>query len=176
MQRMTLAIACATAVGITLVSSLGSPRALGDETAGPTGSFNKLIQDIFDAEAKGDAAAMTAVFSHDGVLLPPGHETPIEGTDGIRRFFDEYVKTNSLENHKVTRTVLLRSGPNTLVDAGTWSGDQRAQGGKQAKHETGTYLAVGLLINGKWELWAVSWQDTTTPSALSQVGASPSDK
>jgi len=179
MQRTALATLCATATGIALLSGLMSPRALGDEPMGPAAAFDKIIQDLFDAEAKGDAAAMSALFSREGVLLPPGVVSPIEGIDGIGRFFNEYVKTNRMDNHKVTRTTLLQSGPSTLIDAGTWSGDIPAQGSAQVKHETGTYLAVGLLINGRWELWAASWQNAAaSPSALPQLGAtpSPSDK
>jgi ketosteroid isomerase-like protein len=167
---------CATAVGIALVTGHLSPRAWGDEPKMPGETFDKIIQDLFDAEARGDAAAVTALFSRDGVLLPPGGVSPIEGADGIRRFFDEYVKTNRMDNHTVTRKVLLKSAPDTLIDAGTWSGDIRAHDGAQTNHATGTYLAVGLLVNGRWELWAASWQNNTTSSALPQVGASPSDK
>jgi len=46
---------------------------------------------------KKDAAALTALYTSDAVLLPQGTDQPIVGTDDIRKFMDEMVK-QKLEN------------------------------------------------------------------------------
>jgi uncharacterized protein (TIGR02246 family) len=148
----------ATAAAIGLVSGLVSPpAAVGDEPKPPTEAFHEIVQNLIDAENNEDAAAMTALFAENAILLPPGGEAPIEGTDNIRSFLNNYAK-HKMNNHKITPTILMLGGPESMIDAGTWSGDVPAQNGGQATHVTGTYLAVGILVDGQWKLWADSWQ------------------
>src|SRR6516165_9460926 len=50
-----------------------------------------------EAFNKKDAAALTALYTADAVLLPQGTDQPIIGADNIRKFMDEMVK-QKLEN------------------------------------------------------------------------------
>jgi uncharacterized protein (TIGR02246 family) len=171
----------ATAAAIALVSGLASPPpAVGDAPKLPTETFHQIVQNLIDAENHEDAAAMTALFADDAILLPPGGEGPIQGTDNIRRFLNDYAK-HKMDNHKITPTMLMLGGPRSMIDSGTWSGDVPAQNGGQATHVTGTYLAVGILVDGKWKLWADAWQvksptDASGSSTPPQVGSSMPSK
>jgi uncharacterized protein (TIGR02246 family) len=177
-RKVTLRAAVAA---IALVGALASPIATaGDEPTQPVAAFHDIIQSLVDAENRNDAAAMAALFTEDAILLPPGGEEPIQGREFIRKFLDDYAK-HKMDNHKITPTVLMLGGPRTMIDAGTWSGDVPAQNGGQATHVTGTYLAVGILVDGQWKLWANSWQakpaaDASGSSTPPQAGASTPNK
>lgn len=159
----------ATVAAIALVIGNALPSAVaGDEPKLPTEEFHDIVQSLIDAENRNDAAAMAALFTEDAILLPPGGGQPIQGQDNIRRFLNEYAK-HKMDNHKITPTVLMLGGPRTMIDAGTWSGDAPAQNGAPPTHLTGTYLAVGILVDGQWKLWADSWQ---TKSDVAASGSS----
>ena len=171
----------ATVAAIALIGVLASPvAAAADEPTEPTATFHEIIKNLVDAENKGDAAAMAELFTDDAILLPPGGGEPIQGREFIRKFLDDYAK-HKMNNHKITPTVLMLGGPRTMIDAGTWSGDVPRQNGGQATHVTGTYLAVGILIDGQWKLWANSWQakaptDVSGSSTPPQAGTSTPNK
>jgi uncharacterized protein (TIGR02246 family) len=172
----------ATAAAVALVSGLASPRAVaGEATKLPTEVFHEIIQKFSDAEDKGDAQELASLFVEDAILLAPGVEQPIQGEENIQRFLVEHMK-HKLENHKIEPTVLMSTGPKTMVDAGVLSGDVPEQNGAPAMHVTGSYLAVGVLRQGRWKLWALSWfrnppapafAGTSTPP---QAGASTPNK
>ena len=170
---------CVTATAITLLNVLASaPAAAGDEPMLPAEVFHQIFQNLVDAENRGDTAAMAALFAEGAVLMPPGAKEPIQGRDGIRRFLDEYAK-HKMDNRKITPTALMIGGPKTMIDAGIWSGDVPAQNGAQAASVTGTYLAVGVLVDQRWKLWAVSWQASDSGafgSSTPQVGTSTPNK
>jgi len=147
----------ATAAAIALVIGFASPPVVaGGAPMTPTEVFHEIIQKFVIAEDKGDAEALAALFAEDAILLAPGVEEPIQGNDNIRRFLVEHIE-HKLDNHKITPTALMLTGPKTMVDAGVLSGDVPGQTGAQAMHVTGTYLAVGVLSNGQWKVWALSW-------------------
>ena len=176
-MRLTARL-CATAAVLTLVAGLPARQAAAaDEPQLPTQIFQQLIQDLIDAENKGDAEAMAALFSPGAILLPPGGEV-IQGRANIRTFLADYAK-RKLDNHAITSTVLLRGGEQSMIQAGTWSGDVPGQNGAAATHVTGTYLAVGIYNDGQWKLWADSWQIKPAAggagAAPPQVSASPSE-
>jgi ketosteroid isomerase-like protein len=50
---------------------------------------------------KGDAAAMTALYTSDAALLPQGSDQPIIGEANIRKFFDDWFNQR-LENAQTT--------------------------------------------------------------------------
>jgi uncharacterized protein (TIGR02246 family) len=168
---------CAIALIVLIDGLVSHFAAAADEPKLPLATFHEIVQKLIDAENNQDAAAMAALFSEDAILLPPGAEQPIQGKVSIRRFLDDYAK-RKMDNHTITPTVLMLGGPQSMIEAGTWSGDVPAKQGAQATHETGTYLSVGILVDGKWKLWATSWQGRSDTggngsSALPQVSTSP---
>ena len=180
-MRMTARL-CATAVAITLVGGLASPpAAAGDEPMQPQAAFHEIVQKLVDAENREDDAAMAELFTDDAILLAPGRDQPIQGKEKIRAFLKEYAK-HKMDNHKITSSALLIGGTKTMIDTGTWSGDVPAQDGAQPTRVTGTYLAVGIFVDGQWKLWADSWQVASPTGAFvgsstpPQVGTSTPNK
>ena len=174
----TMARLCATAAAITLVCGLASPPAFA-ETKLPTEVFHDIIEKFASAEDQGDAEALAKLFTDDAILVPAGVEQPIQGQENIRRFLKDYIKYK-MENHKITPTALMLAGPKTMIDAGITSGDVLGQDGALT-HVTGTYLAVGILVDQQWKLWAVSWNRDFPTDAFSslmppQAGSSTPNK
>jgi uncharacterized protein (TIGR02246 family) len=172
----------ATAAALAVVSVLASPPAnAGEETMHPTDVFHGIIERFSDAEDKGDAKALASLFAEGAILMTPGVAEPIQGEENIARFLVGHMK-NKLENHKIEPTALMLTGPKTMVDAGILSGDLPGQNGAPAMHVTGSYLAVGVLSQGQWKLWALSWfRNPPAPafagsSTPSQAGAATPNK
>src|SRR5215469_15643952 len=164
---------CATATALALVSGLASPPAnAGEETKPPIEVFHGIIEKFSDAEDKGDAKALASLFAEGAVLMTPGLDQPIQGEENIARFLVEHMK-NKLENHKIEPTALMLTGPKTMVDAGVLSGDLPGQNGAPAMHVTGSYLAVGVLSQGQWKLWALSWFRNPPAPAFAGSSAPP---
>jgi uncharacterized protein (TIGR02246 family) len=62
----------------------------------------RLDDKWLEAFNKKDAAALTALYTADAVLLPQGIDQPIIGTDNIRKFMDQMIK-EKLENMVLRR-------------------------------------------------------------------------
>src|ERR1700733_6019453 len=68
--------------------------ALADD---PKTIAQRLDDKWIEAFNKKDAAALTALYTADAVLLPQGKDQPIIGASNIRNFMDEMIK-EKLEN------------------------------------------------------------------------------
>jgi uncharacterized protein (TIGR02246 family) len=110
-------------------------------------------QKWIEAYNAGDAAALTALYSKDAALLPQGVAEPLIGQAIIRKFFDDAVKQR-VAKLSLPVTEAKMAGPDTLFDAGTWSGDVPAANGNAAAHVSGTYLNIWLREGPNWRLEA----------------------
>ena len=180
MRRTTTSYPTVAAIAL-VIALASSPLIAGEEPEAATAIFHEVVQQLVDAENRGDVETMGGFFTDDAILLPPVVEEPIQGKDKIRAFLKEYAK-HKMDNHEITPAALLVGGPKTMIDTGTWSGDVPAQDGAQPTHVTGTYLAVGVLVDGQWKLWANSWQMApfmgalVGSSTLPQAGTSTTNK
>jgi uncharacterized protein (TIGR02246 family) len=103
-----------------------------------------------------DAAALTALYTADAVLLPQGTDQPIIGADNIRKFMDQMV-TQKLENMVLPVTQANMIDPKSLYQAGTWAADSAGQ------HVTGTYLSVIVQDGADWKYRADTWNMMPPP-------------
>ena len=114
----------------------------------------KSIADAMDAKwiqafNKGDAAALTALYTKDAVLIRGTTAEPVVGTDNIRKYYDGEV-AHQLQSVTLKQTETRALGPNTILDAGVWAGDvPDAKLGKPL-HLSGTYIGLAG-ANGRWE-------------------------
>jgi len=155
---------------LAVIIGFGSPPVTaGEAPEASTAIFHEVVQQLVDAENRGDVVTICALFTDDAILLPPAIDAPIQGKDKICTFLEEYAN-HKMGNHKIMPSALLLRGPQSVIDTGTWSGDVPAQNGAQAMQVTGTYLAIGVLVDGQWKLWANSWQMAPFTRAL--VGSS----
>src|ERR1700686_1696788 len=97
------------------------------------------------AAAKGDGAALAALYSPDGQVMPAGSD-PIRGAEAIQRFWqgalDSGVAAIGLKTVEV-----FGHGP-TATEVGEY--ELRDKAGKVLDH--GKYIVVWQYANGKWKL------------------------
>src|SRR5262249_17774254 len=105
-----------------------------------------------------DAAALTALYTADAVLLPQGVDQPIIGTENIRKLMDQMVNAK-LENMVLPGAQANMIEPNSLYQAGTWSADAGGQ------HINGTYMSVIVQDGGNWKYRADTWNMMPPPPA-----------
>jgi uncharacterized protein (TIGR02246 family) len=105
-----------------------------------------------------DAAALTALYTADAVLLPQGVDQPIIGADNIRKFMDQML-AQKIDNMALPLAEANMLDPKHLYQAGTWSADAGGQ------HINGTYLSVIAEDGGGWKYRADTWNMMPPPAA-----------
>jgi uncharacterized protein (TIGR02246 family) len=106
---------------------------------------------------KKDAAALTALYTADAVLMPNGVAQPIIGTDNIRKYWEEFVK-QPLANAALPVSEANMLNPTSLYSLGTWSADAGEQ------HITGTWMSVFVQDGGTWKYRADTWNMMPPPA------------
>lgn len=126
----------------------------------------RLDDQWVEALNKRDAAALTALYTADAVLLPQGSDQPIIGTDNIRKFMDQMVQ-QKIDNMALPIAEANMIDPKHLYQAGTWSadaGDQRV---------SGTYMSVIVDDGTGWKYRADTWNMMPPPAATTASATTP---
>ncbi|MGY8705364.1 DUF4440 domain-containing protein [Bradyrhizobium sp. 18BD] len=127
----------------------------------------RLDDKWIEAFNKKDAAALTALYTADAVLLPQGKDQPIIGANNIRKFMDEMIG-EKLENMVLPVAEANMLDQKSLYQAGTWAADAGGQ------HVTGTYLSVIVQEGADWKYRADTWNMMPPPPAASATTGSSS--
>jgi uncharacterized protein (TIGR02246 family) len=120
-----------------------------------------------EAYSKNDAAALTALYTVDAVLLPQGSAQPIIGASNIHKFMDEMIK-QKLENMVLPVAQANMLDSKSLYQAGTWAADAGGQ------HVVGTYMSVIVLDGANWKYRADTWNMMPPPPEV--TGSTSSNK
>ena len=156
-----------TLSALAMILAVAAPAFAADDAM----SISKQINDSWLAAAnKGDAAALTALYTNDAVLMPHGVAQPIKGEANIRKFFDELVKA-PLENTAIPITESKMLDPNTVLTAGPWSGDVPASANNPKIHLEGTYLGIAVRQGSDWKITADTWNQMPPPAAQPTTAA-----
>jgi uncharacterized protein (TIGR02246 family) len=119
-----------------------TPAAYAD---GVKGAIEAANGQFSAAAAKGDGAAVAALYSPDGQVMPPGSD-PIRGAEAIQKFWqgalDSGVAAIGLKTIEV-----FGHGP-TATEVGEY--ELRDKAGKVLDH--GKYIVVWQHTDGKWKL------------------------
>ena len=131
----------------------------------------RLDDKWIEAFNKKDAAALTALYTADAVLLPQGKDQPIIGANNIRNFMDEMIK-EKLENMVLPVAEANMLDQKSLYQAGTWAADVGGQ------HVTGTYMSVVVQEGADWKYRADTWNQMPPPAAADSatIGSSSTKK
>jgi uncharacterized protein (TIGR02246 family) len=97
------------------------------------------------AAAKGDGAALAALYTTDAQVMPAGSD-PIKGTDAIQKFWQGALDSGIAAIGLKTIDV-FGHGP-TATEVGAY--ELRDKAGKVLDH--GKYIVVWRNVDGKWEL------------------------
>jgi uncharacterized protein (TIGR02246 family) len=127
----------------------------------------RLDDKWLDAFNKKDAAALTALYTADAVLLPQGKEQPIIGANNIRKFMDEMV-SEKIENMVLPVAAANMLDQKSLYQVGTWAADAGGQ------HVTGTYMSVVVQEGAVWKYRADTWNMMPPAAAASATTGSSS--
>src|ERR1700737_3179836 len=138
--------------------------ALADD---PKTIAQRLDDKWLEAFNKKDAAALTALYTADAVLLPHGKDQPIIGTNNIRNFMDGMIK-EKIENLVLPVAEANMLDQKSLYQAGTWAADAGGQ------HVTGTYMSVVVQEGANWKYRADTWNMMPPPPAESATTGSVS--
>jgi uncharacterized protein (TIGR02246 family) len=122
----------------------------------------RLDDKWIEALSKKDAAALTALYTADAVLLPQGKDQPIIGANNIRNFMDGMIK-EKIENMVLPVAEANMLDQKSLYQAGTWAADVGGQ------HVTGTYMSVVVQEGADWKYRADTWNQMPPPAAAASA-------
>ena len=104
---------------------------------------------------EGDWAALTAMYTDDAVIMPPGSEA-VEGTEAILAFFDAGSGDVSLE----LTTLEVFSVEGAALEVGSWV--MTAADGSHADH--GNYMAAFKQTDDGWKIARDMWNSNMAPA------------
>jgi len=109
------------------------------------------------AAEKGDGAALAALYSPDGQVIPPGSD-PIRGTEGIQKFWQGALNSGVAAIGLKTIEVFGRAP--TATEVGEY--ELRDKAGKVLDH--GKYIVVWQHADGRWKLLRDMFSTNVPPS------------
>jgi uncharacterized protein (TIGR02246 family) len=108
----------------------------------------QLQQKWLQAYNKGDAAALTALYTKDAIMAPAGMTQPIIGETNLRIYFEGDLKQR-LVNLFIKSAETQQIDTSTIVDAGVWGGDIPGDNGK-LMHINGSYIVTIVHQGSDW--------------------------
>ncbi|MFN4143567.1 YybH family protein [Aestuariivirga sp.] len=104
---------------------------------------------------RGDTAAVAALYTEDGMLLPPG-EAVVSGRSGIAAYWKAGADMG-LSNLQLRATEVESHGP-MAFESGEASFDVKASDGNKTTAKV-KYLVVWKNVDGAWKLHRDMWND-----------------
>jgi uncharacterized protein (TIGR02246 family) len=162
---LALAAACRPAPKAETESMGGAPAAAA--AAGLSAEDEAAIRAADQAWAKaassGDAAAITAFYASDGVLLPPGSPA-LHGTEEIGKFFSGM--TGAVSGPFELKTTAVEGRGDLALSTGTYTAKltPKKAGAKPFPTEEGKYVGVmKKQPDRSWKLIYDIWNTSTAP-------------
>lgn len=156
------------AFAIALLLAIATPALAQD----PKSITEQGLAKWADAYNKGDAAALTALYTNDATLMPDGVAQPVIGEAAIRKFFDGWLQQR-LTNVAIPLTAAKLIDNKTIWAAGTWSGDVPGQNGGPDMHVGGTWMSLTTLQGNDWKLSADTWNMLPPPTPAATAMSAP---
>jgi len=149
----------ATTRAWTLGLVLGTFASVSAQDAGVRGSIDAGNRAFMDAAAKGDAAALAALYTADGEAFPPNGEMA-KGRQAIQGMWKSALDSGIAKVDLVT-TEAQPAGANLAFEVGTYA--LQTKDGKTA--DRGKYVVVWKKENGRWMLHRDIWNSSMPPAA-----------
>ncbi len=109
------------------------------------------------AVARGDAAAIAALYTSTAEVLPPGGEAA-KGREAIQKVFQGGIDAGM--NNLTLTTLELEVHGDTAHQVGTWA----TKGKDGATADTGKYIVIWKNEGGKWRIHRDIWNSNTPPA------------
>ena len=100
--------------------------------------------------ADGNVAAVAALYTEDGMLLPPGNES-VTGTDAIAAYWQAALSAGP--SVFMLDTLEVEQHDETAVEVGAF----RITGKEGVLLDTGNYIVIWKNIDGNWKLHRDIW-------------------
>jgi uncharacterized protein (TIGR02246 family) len=163
---LALAAACQSAPKAE-TESMGAGGPPAAAPAGLSAEDEKAVRAADEAWAKaasaGDAAALTAFYAADAVLMPPGSPA-VRGTDEIGKFFSGM--TSAFSSPFELKTAAVEGRGDLALSTGEYTVTltPRKKGAKPLPTEEGKYLGVmKKQPDGSWKLIYDIWNTNAAP-------------
>jgi len=127
---------------VCLAATHLTPAAYADGTKSAIEAANAQFS---AAAAKGDGAAMAALYAADGQVMPAG-SNPIRGTEAIQKFW-QGVLDSGIATVELKTVEVFGHGP-IATEVGAYK--LRDKAGKELDH--GKYIVVWRRVEGQWKL------------------------
>jgi uncharacterized protein (TIGR02246 family) len=141
---------------LTTLAAMPAAFAAGDPAGEARTAIEAANAKFSEVFARGDAAALAALYTADATLLPPG-ETMLEGSAAIGQYWkkshDSGVASAKLTTEKVERDgdVAIETGKVELL--------VRAQGKPEATAHAKYLVVWKLQADGTWKMHRDIWND-----------------
>lgn len=115
-----------------------------------------------DASLKGhlekNAGKITAVYTNDAVILPPGGIKPVMGIDSIRSYYEKgFAGTGSIVVIKTENIRYDVVDENNATELGSYVIQYKDSGSSNIKEFKGEMLIVWKKVNGEWKIYLDMW-------------------
>ena len=109
------------------------------------------------AAAKGDGAALAALYAKDGQVMPAGSD-PISGSDAIQKFWQGALESGI--SGVTLKTIEVYGQGATATEVGQY--ELRNKAGNVLDH--GKYIVIWQHANGKWQLLRDMFSTNASPA------------
>lgn len=149
-RRRSGIVGVCAAVGVIVA---GASYAAAQTTDDAAGSIAAASASFSRAYMAGDTATIRALYTEDGMLLPP--ERTVEGRDAITRYFAPGSRRENTHHAMVSERLEVTG--DVAVDVGTWHNRWRIDGGEE-RTASGAYLVVWRRgADGRWRIQYDAW-------------------
>lgn len=112
---------------------------------------------FMDAYGQGDAAGVAALYTEDGMLLPP-QQGPVEGREPIRTFWAGAMESGP------TAVILTTMEAERHGDTAYEVGNYVMTDENDKTMDTGKYIVIWKRVDGAWKLHRDIWNTSVAPS------------
>ena len=151
MHRISRAVRLA--VGIAFAGLVGTGAAAAQDARAAIEASSKQFM---AAAARGDAAAVAALYTNTAQVLPPGGDIT-RGTAAIQAYFQGGIDAGVKE--VVLDTVEVETHGDTATEVGTWA----TKGKDGAALDHGKYVVIWKKEGGRWKMHRDIWNSSQPP-------------
>jgi ketosteroid isomerase-like protein len=163
-------ITLAAVVALTACSGQTPTQEFGKEDVA---QIKQVVTEFVAAYNAKDAGKMGALFSANGVIMPPNRST-LRGVESIQGYFEGRWKDDGATNLAVETLAVEGHGPVGFV-GGTFSLDLKGPDGSGTGHDRGKVVWVVHKYAGQWKFeWQIMSSDL--PPAAAAPEAKPTAK
>jgi uncharacterized protein (TIGR02246 family) len=158
MRNALFALPCGLLLALALVSN-GPPAAA--QGAAKDAAILAVADAYTKASLAGDVKAIAALYTDDGIELPPNHG-PVKGRAAIEAFYTEQMRAAKLTAFSLEHWE-SRVGADVAFDVGAYrQALQPAEGA--AMKDTGKYAVILKKVGGQWKVaYAIYNSDQPMP-------------